>query len=70
MNLTNFRNTLEAGINNPECAFFVGNMTGKSMVYIDVAVVLFAIFFFRAADKLIISPLLDWVKNKIYGGKL
>ena len=28
MNLSNFTNMVEIGANNPECAFFVGSMTG------------------------------------------
>lgn len=69
MNLTNFTENIVKGINNPDCAFFVGTTTGTfftSALIIKIILASALIWFgFRILAEKIISPLIDYIAKKI-----
>ena len=66
--LESFINNTMAGINNPECAFFVGNMAGSiGLGYLMFRIALIY-YGFKILDKLTfigIPKLYNWVKLEI-----
>jgi len=56
--------TIALGLNNPDCGFFVGHFTGSMYsleFFIGVAIVW---WLFRAADKLVLEPIINKIKNR------
>jgi len=61
--------TIQTGLNNPECAFFVGKMAGEAMIFNLMAALAIFGFLYKAVDKLAFEPAVAWLKKKIYRGK-
>lgn len=61
--------TVAAGLNNPECAFFVGSFIGGYMAIVWLLYMLAAFALFKLIDKLALEPLLNWLKVKIWRRK-
>lgn len=57
------------GMNNPDCSFFVGNFTGQFMTMNWIITILIIYAILKVVDKLAFTPLIDWIKSKIYKGK-
>ena len=56
--------TISLGVNNPECAFFVGTYMGQ---YITAKLFMFAILVYVALkfiERLALDPLIKYIKNK------
>jgi len=68
MNIT-LADTISAGIHNPDCAFFVGHMTGSYGAVSNLFCLLALFLVYKLIDKLAWTPLLDWIKLKIYKKK-
>lgn len=66
---SNLTEIITAGLNNPECAFYVGAFTGQFMALRYLIVVLIIFFVFKIIEKLAFEPFISWVKNKVRGGK-
>lgn len=55
---------ITTGMNNPECAFFVGSFFGSAFI-IKIALIVSAIgFLYKAADNFIVEPLFTYIKRK------
>ena len=56
--------TIMNGLNNPDCAFFVGTWTGSflSFKYLIAVFVIFAVM--KVLDRLALEPLITRIKNK------
>ena len=64
-NTTGLSEILYAGLNNPECAFFTGQMFGL-LTAIRYLFALMAIYFlFKIIDKLAFEPFIIWFKKKV-----
>ena len=57
-------NTIYAGLNNPECAFFVGQWFGAFTMGKLVFAYLGLLLLYKFIDKLAIEPLINKLKNK------
>lgn len=57
-------NTIAAGLNNPECAFFVGNTLGSLLIYMWVILVILSYFVFKMLYKLVLKSTDKQVKSK------
>jgi len=57
------------GMNNPDCAFYVGATIGQYLVLRILSALVLAYFLIRILDKLVFTPLLNWISKKINGGK-
>lgn len=66
MNATNIEKIIVEPLSNPACAFYTGAFMG-GLFYLRVAfaMVTFSLLV-KAVDKLAITPLLDWIKSKLY----
>ena len=58
--------TIMNGLNNPECAFYVGSFLGGLLAVKWVIVALIFIYVSKVIDKLAFEPFLNWIKKKIY----
>lgn len=68
MVLENFINNTMAGIDNPECAFFVGNMVGTASIGFIAFRLALIYYGIKLLDKLIfkgIPRFYDWAKFEI-----
>lgn len=56
---------ITTGLNNPDCAFFVGQTFGISQAF--GMVVFIAVFgtVYKLIDKLALEPLIEWIRKKI-----
>lgn len=61
--------TIATGLNNPECAFFIGQMFGASMTFKIIIAIVIIGFLAKAIDRLAWNPLIKWIKDKIYKSK-
>ena len=57
--------SLTRGINNPDCAYFVGQSMGGYHQIQLIAIIMIGTLAYKALDKLIIGELLDKAKTKI-----
>jgi len=57
---------IQKGMNNPECAFYVGSFFGNLMAFKWLVTILAIGFIYKAIDKLAWSPLIEWIKKKLY----
>ena len=57
--------TIANGLNNPDCAFFVGNFLGNYTSFRWVLALIGAYFVFKAVDTLAFKPLLDFIKKSL-----
>ena len=61
--------TIQLGLNNPECAFFVGSYMGfawgAKLLFLGYLMYIGS----RVVDKLALTPLLNWAKKQIYKKK-
>lgn len=63
---TTIADIIQTGMNNPDCAFFVGQFFGQFLgIKIFFYLVIFGIFF-RMADKMAFEPFAEWVKRKVW----
>lgn len=60
---------ITAGMNNPDCSFFTGAFFGQFIAVRYMLALAVAYFVISAVNKLAFQPILDWIKNKIYGVK-
>jgi len=67
-NLTNFTSMVFNGVNNPDCAFFVGSFMGQFIGFKIIFMVVIGYICLRFIEKLTLIPLLEWLKKKLYGG--
>jgi hypothetical protein len=56
--------TIAAGLNDPNCAFFVGSFTGNFLSFKYLLVVILLFFLFKLLDGLVAEPLLKKFKAK------
>ena len=61
--------TITAGMNNPECAFFVGEFTGRMGAVSTIMYVFLMFAVFKFLDKLAFDPFMNWIKKKLPWGK-
>lgn len=60
---------ITTGMNNPDCSFFVGATVGQ-MFSMKMMMILFgSIFVFKFLDGLVINPILNFLKNKLFNKK-
>jgi len=57
--------TIAAGLNNPDCAFFVGNFMGNFLAMRWLFFLAVCYFMFKIIDKLAFEPIVEWMKSKI-----
>lgn len=57
---------IQAGMNNPDCSFFVGQMVGQSLTIKSLLLIALIGFLYKAIDKLAWSPVLDYIKKRLY----
>ena len=67
--MSNLTTIITSGLNNPECAFYTGAIFGQWMVFKLVLCYFIVLFIMKAIDKLAWTPLIDWLKDKIYKNK-
>lgn len=70
MVLENFTENIIAGLNNPECSFFVGATIGQYFIlrlFIWLAIVYIIL---RVLERLIFTPFLEWIYKIIYRRKM
>ena len=58
--------TILTGINNPECSFLVGTIYGGGLLLKYLIFLFVLVLISKAFDKLAFTPLIDWIKKKIY----
>lgn len=61
--------TIAAGLNDPNCAFFVGSFTGSFLSLKYLLIVLFMYVLIKGLDKLAVDPIIERIKNWRKGGK-
>lgn len=66
MNNLTLADTLIIGMNNPDCAFYVGAVTASFLVLKIIFSLVLAYLALRILEKLIFTPLLNWIARKIY----
>ena len=57
--------TINMGLNNPDCAFFVGNYMGQLFTIHSMLILLSIYLGFKFLDKLAVEPLIKYIKTKI-----
>ena len=66
MSNTTFADIMITQLNNPECSFLSGALIGNMFMFrFFIAIFVFYIVY-KALDKLAITPLFDWLKDKLY----
>jgi len=68
MNLTNYLNTIETGMNNPDCAYFVGASQGNMLGGYEIIFLLFILFLFKLVSNITQlgwDNMIRYIKNKI-----
>lgn len=57
--------TIQTGLNNPECAFFVGSYMGAAWgaKLLFMAYLMYAIA--KVLDKIALEPFIAWIKTKM-----
>lgn len=56
--------TIEAGLNNPDCAFFVGSFFGTAYIVKLMLYIACIYWVIKAVDKLALEPVIDYIKRK------
>lgn len=56
--------TLAAGLNNPDCAFYVGMFAGMGLLFQYLLLALFFFVVYRFAEELAIKPFINRLKKK------
>jgi hypothetical protein len=59
--------TIAAGLNDPNCAFFVGTFTGSSLSLKYLFIVVIGYLLFKTLD-ILLEPFVTKIKNKLKGG--
>lgn len=67
--MSNLTTIIQAGLDNPDCAFYTGQALGQFRILQIMLLFFAASFVFKALDKLAIEPILSKLKEWIYGGK-
>ena len=65
MVLEDFINNTMAGINNPECSFFVGAVTGQALILSLLWKIAVLYFIIRIIDSWFFTPITNYVKDLI-----
>lgn len=65
----NLTTVIQAGLHNPDCAFYTGAFIGQWMAIKWVIIILITLGVAKALDKLAWNPFLTWAKKKIYGDR-
>ena len=68
MNVT-IADTIRTGLNNPDCAFYVGQWFGMWLALKFFIFFAVAYYLFRLLDKVMLEPAAEWTKNKIFNRK-
>jgi hypothetical protein len=58
--------SIKAGLENPDCAFFVGFLSGQSSAIKTVIIVAGIGLAYKLVDKLAFEPFVAWLKRKIW----
>ena len=61
--------TITAGVNNPECAFFVGHWMGEFMTTRLVFFLLLILFVAKLFEQMLFLPTIEWIKGKVFHEK-
>jgi len=56
--------TIMNGLNNPDCAFFVGQTMGQADLLGKLVVLLLFFTFYEFAKKLVVEPIIQKIKEK------
>ncbi len=64
-----FSEILIAGLDNPECSFFVGMFIGQILAVRIFLIFIFALILFSIINKLALAPFLEWARKRIYRSK-
>lgn len=67
--MSNLTNIIQAGLNNPECAFYVGQWFGWLTAIKWVFVITILLWLIRALEIVFVEQGAEWVKKKLFGGK-
>jgi hypothetical protein len=62
--LTNFTTIITNGMNDPNCSFYVGLMSGQLMTVRYIFYLALIYFVFKFIDKIAFDPLIAWIKKK------
>lgn len=62
---TQFTDSIVAGMNNPECSFWVGASLGNWLSFRYLIAILLFFIIWKALDKLCLEPGINWIKNKM-----
>lgn len=57
---------ISTGLNNPDCAFFVGQWLGGWLSMKMVMYLVVAYWIMKSIDKLALEPIIDFVKSKLF----
>jgi len=58
--------TISAGLNNPDCAFFVGSFTGSFLSFKYLIIVILLYFGFKLLDAFIVEPSIAKFKKYLH----
>lgn len=64
--MSSLADTIVAGANNPDCAFFVGLTTGQFLIFKIVGALIVVYVIAKFMDTLVLNPLLKFLKRVIY----
>lgn len=59
--------TIINGINNPDCAYFVGMTVGSASLFGKLFLLMAVFTLFKFVEKLAVEPIIAKIKNKIKG---
>lgn len=54
---------------NPDCSYLTGMLIGQLMTVRLIIFILVVYLLLRIVDKLALTPLLEWIKNKVFKRK-
>lgn len=56
---------IKKGMDNPDCAFFVGSYLGNISAYQKILLLALIYFMFKVANNLVVDPIIFWIKHNI-----
>lgn len=66
---TTLAEIITTGMNNPECSFYVGTFFSQIITLKLIIVIFIVAIFFKMLDKLAVTPIIEWIKNKVKKNK-
>ena len=57
--------TINNGLNNPDCAFFVGTFFGQAITIKLILVGIAMYFIFKVVDTFAFEPTMKWIKQEV-----